>query len=346
MTSKPNVKIIRFTKGFKSVIGELYIDDKFFCYTLEREWLDNKRRVSCIPPGIYDCKPYSSEKYPSVTEITDVEGRDKILIHQGNFYWDIEGCILLGNSYKEDLKVKGKRTGAVYHSVKTLKRLFDKAGRSFKLEIIDNVNFDTNLSTKPKNKMSLSLLFLAAPLIKKLAIKGFDKLKGKVLDKAKETVVKKILEKTGINFGNDISDREKEIRINQAMDNLSPEQLLELKKEIIESDNELMKAELENQTEQTKIINLTMRAELKSDDLWQKRWRPFNGFAFGVTMFITLIAYAVMGGIAIFLKSPEMMKMLSELVMSTSPLIIGWSAVLGVSSYTRGKEKLEKLKRL
>lgn len=202
------------------------------------------------------------------------------------------------------------------------------------------------LSIQPKNKMAFPLLFLAAPLIKRLAIKGFDKLKGRVLDKVKETVIEKILQKTGIDLGDNLSEQEAQSKIDQAMNSLSPEQLLELKKEIIGSESELLKAELENQTEQMGIINRTMKAEIKADDLWQKRWRPFNGFAFGVTMLITLIAYVGLGGYAIASKNPEMIKMLSELIFATSPLVIGWSAVLGVSSYTRGKEKVEKLKRL
>lgn len=53
-------------------------------YTLERPWKDNASNVSCIPSGIYTCRPYSSPKYPDVYEVTNVPKRDHILFHSGN----------------------------------------------------------------------------------------------------------------------------------------------------------------------------------------------------------------------------------------------------------------------
>ncbi len=195
-------------------------------------------------------------------------------------------------------------------------------------------------TSKTEKKMSFTLLTLAAPLIKKLAIKGFDKLK----DTAKETIVQKFIEKTGFKISNSWNADQRQDEFDKSINSLSPEKLLELKKEIIESETELKIAEAENQTKQLAIVNKTMRDEIKSDDLWQRTWRPFNGFAFAITMFITLTGYTLLGGMSIYYKSPEILKMLSELIFATSPLIIGWSAVLGVSSYTRGKEKLKRLR--
>lgn len=206
-------------------------------------------------------------------------------------------------------------------------------------------NFTTQPQPQLKKKMSFTLLALAAPLIKKLAIKGFDKLK----NKSQEVIIKKILDKTGItgiNLGSALDTQYAQNQVSRAMNDLSPEKLLELKKEIIESETELRIAEAQYQAKQVSVINQTMKAEIKADDSWQRKWRPFNGFMFAITMAITLISYLGLGGASIYLKSPEMLKMLSELIFSTSPLILGWSAVLGVSSYTRGKEKLEKLKRI
>lgn len=188
-----------------------------------------------------------------------------------------------------------------------------------------------NLLTKTKKKMS-PLIALAAPIIKKLAVKGWDKLKGKV----QERIVKKILEKTGI----DLSSQEAQSKI----DNLSPEQLLELKKEIINSNSELIKAELENQTEQIGIINKTMRAEIKADDFWQRSWRPFNGFMFGISMTIFFVSFIVLGFNAVSGREPEMVKMIAELVFSFLGIVTVWGTILGISSYSRGKEKLEKLR--
>lgn len=49
-----------------------------------------------IPAGVYTCKPYSSDKFKDVFEVTNVPGRTAILFHVGNFSEDTEGCILLG----------------------------------------------------------------------------------------------------------------------------------------------------------------------------------------------------------------------------------------------------------
>ena len=108
--------------------------------------MNNQKCNSCIPQGIYKAKAYSSKKYPNVVEIQDVPHRDKILIHKGNYHWDIKGCILLGSSYKEEVIAynrsikKKEKTGAVYDSKKTIKNFYEKATYEFDLEIIDLVN--------------------------------------------------------------------------------------------------------------------------------------------------------------------------------------------------------------
>lgn len=65
-------------------------------YTLELPWRDNQRSVSCIPPGTYECAPYTSQKYPDVCEVLAVPDRTAILFHTGNGLDDTEGCILPG----------------------------------------------------------------------------------------------------------------------------------------------------------------------------------------------------------------------------------------------------------
>ena len=138
------IKIERFLKGNNCLIGKVYINDEFFCYSLEREWLDNRKYISCIPQGKYQCKPYSSDKYPDVVEIINIKNRSKILIHKGNYYWEIAGCILFGDSYAEEIEAYNKHTkqkeltGAVWNSVRTLKKFYRKVGYEFDIEIINN----------------------------------------------------------------------------------------------------------------------------------------------------------------------------------------------------------------
>lgn len=71
----------------------------FGCVTMELAWKDNIRMISCIPTGKYICKPYSSEKYPQVYEVTGVPNRDKILIHWGNYHYNYLGCIGAGREF-------------------------------------------------------------------------------------------------------------------------------------------------------------------------------------------------------------------------------------------------------
>lgn len=72
--------------------------------TLELPDKDNKRQVSCIPEGVYQCKIVNSPKFGRVYGVLDVPNRANILIHAGNYGGDVEkgyrsdiqGCILLG----------------------------------------------------------------------------------------------------------------------------------------------------------------------------------------------------------------------------------------------------------
>jgi len=72
----------------------------FRCLTLELPWLNNKRNVSCIPSGNYTAIKYESPKHGPVLLIQNVEDRSMIEIHGGNFTYQIEGCILVGDSLK------------------------------------------------------------------------------------------------------------------------------------------------------------------------------------------------------------------------------------------------------
>ena len=64
--------------------------------TLERPWIFNERRVSCIPTGTYLVKRHISPKFGECFKIQDVKGRSDILIHSGNVVNDTLGCVLVG----------------------------------------------------------------------------------------------------------------------------------------------------------------------------------------------------------------------------------------------------------
>lgn len=77
-------------------LGELILDGKIICQTLERPWKDNAPEISCIPTGEYLCKRINSPKFGETFEITDVPNRTHILMHSGNYVTDSIGCVLLG----------------------------------------------------------------------------------------------------------------------------------------------------------------------------------------------------------------------------------------------------------
>lgn len=63
-------------------------------YTVERPWLNNQPNVSCIPQGVYTCRPrrYYKGRYPAI-EITGVPHRSHILFHKANWPHQVKGCI-------------------------------------------------------------------------------------------------------------------------------------------------------------------------------------------------------------------------------------------------------------
>lgn len=75
-----------------------------FAVTLELPWRDNRRSVSCIPATkegvLYSCVRVSSPRFGNVFQIINVPNRDHILLHPGNTYKDIEGCVIVAEQFE------------------------------------------------------------------------------------------------------------------------------------------------------------------------------------------------------------------------------------------------------
>ena len=102
ITYTPKITITRKTSTDKETIGELRSDDgKFGCDTLELAWKNNQRNISCIPTGEYIVKRVFSFKFGWVYEVQNVPNRSAIYLHQGNYFFNTLGCILLGSLPKD-----------------------------------------------------------------------------------------------------------------------------------------------------------------------------------------------------------------------------------------------------
>lgn len=91
--------IKRFESHSSSIIGELFVNSQFLCYTLELPWLWNARNVSCIPPGNYVGFIRYDKKDCWRIQLNNVPRRSGVQIHIGNYPRDIRGCILIGMTF-------------------------------------------------------------------------------------------------------------------------------------------------------------------------------------------------------------------------------------------------------
>lgn len=92
---------------------------------------------------------------------------------------------------------------------------------------------------------------------------------------------------------------------------------------------------LQEETKQLQAVNQTMQTEAVSGSKAQRGWRPFNGFAFGITLFCDY----VLAQTILALSS-------SQMVWSHIPLEIYmlWTGLLGITAGSRGVEKIAKLR--
>lgn len=74
--------------------GKLECEGKFICCTIELPWINNEKRVSCIPEGKYLLRKRYSRKFQWHIEVVDVKNRSFILLHPANnAQKELNGCI-------------------------------------------------------------------------------------------------------------------------------------------------------------------------------------------------------------------------------------------------------------
>lgn len=136
------LKLDRFFKGANYSIGKLFINDEYFCDTLEDTdrglcEYDHITKIqntkvfgrTAIPLGRYEVTlnvksaKFSQSKYKNnygsingyLPRLLNVKGFEGILIHIGNSHTDTDGCILVGEN---------KVVGQVINSKATFDKLY------------------------------------------------------------------------------------------------------------------------------------------------------------------------------------------------------------------------------
>ena len=104
------IKVVRQVFTDKSTIGSLYVNDVFFCYTLEDKdrgleqsqsliMIQAKKLfgITAIPYGNYPLIVNKSPKFGRLLpRLQGIKGFDGVLIHRGNSAEHSHGCILVG----------------------------------------------------------------------------------------------------------------------------------------------------------------------------------------------------------------------------------------------------------
>lgn len=109
-------------------IGKLYIDDVYFCDTIEDTVRDlnkngkfdnGEKKIhskTAIPYGTYEIKWTYSPRFNKYTpQLMNVPSFEGIRIHAGNTSADTEGCLILG---------KNKQVGKVLNSRDTINKFY------------------------------------------------------------------------------------------------------------------------------------------------------------------------------------------------------------------------------
>ena len=84
--------LVRYTRTETAILGSLYLNGAFICYTLENA-------VKAIPAGLYSIENSKSPKFGRELPLLfsdKVPSRRGVRIHAGNTYQDSAACVLVG----------------------------------------------------------------------------------------------------------------------------------------------------------------------------------------------------------------------------------------------------------
>ena len=84
--------LVRYTRTETAILGSLYLNGAFICYTLENA-------AKAIPAGLYSIENSRSPKFGRELPLLfsdKVPSRRGVRIHAGNTYQDSSACVLVG----------------------------------------------------------------------------------------------------------------------------------------------------------------------------------------------------------------------------------------------------------
>ena len=84
--------LVRYTRTETAILGSLYLNGAFICYTLENA-------AKAIPAGLYSIENSKSPKFGRELPLLfsdKVPSRRGVRIHAGNTYQDSVACVLVG----------------------------------------------------------------------------------------------------------------------------------------------------------------------------------------------------------------------------------------------------------
>jgi len=123
----------------------------------------------------------------------------------------------------------------------------------------------------------------------------------------------------------------------------NPDAIIKIKQIEANHSEKLQALSLSAGTQRLETVNQTMRDEGKSEHWPQWAWRPFWGFVSGLAFLCVSVLCCYLAYQAVMEGKPAALNMIPQLVTSFTTLFGIPGAILGITAWHRGKEKIAKI---